>query len=238
MYIYTGELFFLYVLARSHSYASREATASDVTQVTNLRKALKIYNIVMNFKDAYLVEYYGNIVLDYAVCTAGLGEVSTAISSVRSALSGEKCSAHTSQLLHLLALLTACTGDDARVMGTSVALCKRASETSPSTAVPLTGSSAVPHHPHPDNHDTQNPDITDTDDITLVMNGKLTDLDLSGIKGVDPDDGHVNGNSRIIKSGSRAPGSVSVLNSNAGLSLAMLEWSSGIYTYMDTYMRG
>jgi hypothetical protein len=199
-----------------------------MTRVKHLRKALRIYNIVMNFKDAYLVEYCGNIVLDHAVCTAGLGEISTAISCVRSALSGKKCTAHTSQLLHLLALLTACTGDDARVMGTSVALCKRALEIPPSTAIPLIGSSTVPHHPNPDNHDPHNPDITDTDDITLEMNEKLT-IDVAESKVIDPDNGHVNGNSRITKSGSRTPGSVSVLNSNAGLSLAMLEWSSGDY---------
>lgn len=224
----TGELFFLYLLARSYSYASRETAATDMTRVKNLRKALKVYSILMNFKNEYLVEYYGEIVLDHAVCTAGLGEVSTAISSVRSALAGQECSKHTSQLLHLLALLTACTGDDARVMGTSVALCKRATEIPPSTLIPLTGSSTVPHHPDLNNRDQNNPNVTDTDDITLEINDKLTNLEIPESK---DDTDNLNGNSRIFASGSsRVPVSVSVLNPNAGLSLAMLEWSSGGYT--------
>lgn len=226
--ISNGELFFLYFAARSNSYASREPTATDMTRAKYLRKAVKIYNLLMNFKsNECLVEYIGNIVLDLAVCTGDLGEVSRATGIVRSALSGEECSSHTSQLLHLLALLTSCAGDDAQVMGTSVALCKRASESLPSTAISLSGRPTFNLHPHPNNTDIH----PDTDNINLEINNNpnnhtntddinnnLSNLILSP----EAKDNDVDNNCHISVSSS-----VSVRSPNAGLSLAMLEWSSG-----------
>jgi tetratricopeptide (TPR) repeat protein len=129
-----GLLVLLLLLGRSHAALARLPGTRDFTRVRHLRVAAKVFDVLVRS------QYVGKLTpksfeeelnLNYAVVLAELGEVSAAIAVVRKMLS-QPYFEDSSRLLHLMALLVSAGGDDPQSLGAAAALCKKASELSPS----------------------------------------------------------------------------------------------------------
>jgi tetratricopeptide (TPR) repeat protein len=112
-------------LGRSHENFARAPSASDVTKLLHLQAAARAYSIVFNPSNPSISREKS--VIRYALVLADVGEITAATNVTKEYLSGDKYP-DSSQLMHLLALLVAGSGDDANSMGAASMSCNKAYE--------------------------------------------------------------------------------------------------------------
>ena len=95
-----------------NSIKHRNNEKSSTNDINNLAKN---DNDILNSSFIFLEETLSEISLQYAVCVSEIGEKTSAVQYVRAAIESNNDVPSSSQLFHLLSLLTSSSGDDAKV---------------------------------------------------------------------------------------------------------------------------
>ena len=94
---------------------SNNLEIKDTTSTHDIHNLAKTDDNVLGSSFLFLEDTLSEISLQYAVCVSELGEKTLAMKYVRAAIESNNDVPSSSQLFHLLSLLTSSSGDDAKV---------------------------------------------------------------------------------------------------------------------------